>query len=129
MREELRIARGEAARTDRDLREEVSRGLNLVSDSMVRVINEIGSQQSVQLESVSKLLNEITDTHAAHIEELCETADTQLRELQDNNEKGLEDMRMTVDDKLHGTIEKRLGESFQLLSDRLNAVHDGLGEM
>lgn len=129
VREEIRIARAEAARTDRDLREEVSNGLNSVSDSMIRVISEIGNNQSTQLEAVCKLLNEITDTHASHIEELCDTVDTHLSELQDSNEKRLEEMRMTVDEKLHGTIEKRLGESFQLLSDRLDAVHDGLGEM
>ncbi len=129
VREELRIARVEFARTDRELREEVSNGLNSVSDSMVRVVNEMGNQQSIQLEAVSKLLKEITETHASHIEELCETVDTQLRELQDGNEKRLEEMRMTVDEKLHGTIERRLGESFQLLSDRLDTVHDGLGEM
>ncbi len=129
VREELRIARVEFARTDRELREEVSNGLNSVSDSMVRVVNEMGNQQSIQLEAVSRLLKEITETHASHIEELCETVDTQLRELQDGNEKRLEEMRITVDEKLHGTIERRLGESFQLLSDRLDTVHDGLGEM
>ncbi|HEX9879609.1 MAG TPA: DNA recombination protein RmuC [Candidatus Binatia bacterium] len=129
VREELRISRAESARADKDLREEVTNGLNSVSDSMVRVINEIGSQQSVQLDAVSKLLSEITDTHAAHIEELCETVDTQLRELQDSNERKLEEMRETVDEKLHGTIERRLGESFKMLSDRLDAVHNGLGEM
>ena len=45
----------------------------------------------------------------------------------DKNEKKLEEMRVTVDEKLHSTLEKRLGESFKLVSDRLELVHKGLG--
>jgi DNA recombination protein RmuC len=52
-----------------------------------------------------------------------------VKELQEGNEKKLEEMRKTVDEKLHETLEKRLGESFKLVSDRLEAVHKGLGEM
>jgi len=53
----------------------------------------------------------------------------QLQQLQEGNEKKLEEMRKTVDEKLHGTLEKRLGESFKLVSERLEAVQRGLGEM
>jgi DNA recombination protein RmuC len=49
--------------------------------------------------------------------------------LQDDNSKSLEQMRQTVDEKLQGTLEKRLGESFKLVSERLELVHKGLGEM
>ncbi len=45
------------------------------------------------------------------------------------NEKKLEEMRKTVDEKLHETLERRLGESFQQVSQRLEEVHKGLGEM
>ena len=45
------------------------------------------------------------------------------------NERKLDEMRKTVDEKLHDTLEKRLGESFKLVSDRLESVHKGLGEM
>jgi DNA recombination protein RmuC len=58
-----------------------------------------------------------------------ETVDKQLKELRDDNGKRLEDMRKTVDEKLHDTLEKRLGDSFKLVSDRLELVHKGLGEM
>jgi DNA recombination protein RmuC len=49
--------------------------------------------------------------------------------LQDDNAKQIDKMRATVDEKLQGTLEKRLGESFKLVSDRLEQVHQGLGAM
>ncbi len=55
--------------------------------------------------------------------------ETSVKTLQESNEKRLEEMRKTVDEKLNETLEKRLGESFKQVSDRLEAVHKGLGEM
>jgi DNA recombination protein RmuC len=55
--------------------------------------------------------------------------DQRLKQLQEDNSTQIERMRATVDEKLHGTLEKRLGESFKLVSDRLEQVHQGLGAM
>src|SRR6059058_6009446 len=55
--------------------------------------------------------------------------DLRLKELQQDNAKQIDKMRATVDEKLQGTLEKRLGESFKLVSDRLEQVHQGLGAM
>src|SRR2546430_12284080 len=55
--------------------------------------------------------------------------DVRLRQLQEDNAKQIDKMRATVDEKLQGTLEKRLGESFKLVSDRLEQVHQGLGAM
>jgi len=55
--------------------------------------------------------------------------DVRLKELQQDNAKQIDKMRATVDEKLQGTLEKRLGESFKLVSDRLEQVHKGLGAM
>jgi DNA recombination protein RmuC len=55
--------------------------------------------------------------------------ETRLAALQEGNEKKLEQMRATVDEKLHATLEQRLGESFKQVADRLEQVHKGLGEM
>ncbi|MBN2707222.1 MAG: DNA recombination protein RmuC, partial [Deltaproteobacteria bacterium] len=63
------------------------------------------------------------------LERLRETVARQLQGLQENNEKKLEEMRRTVDEKLQNTLEKRLGESFRLVSERLEAVQRGLGDM
>ena len=55
--------------------------------------------------------------------------DLRLKELQQDNAQQIEKMRATVDEKLQGTLEKRLGESFKLVSERLEQVHRGLGAM
>ena len=63
------------------------------------------------------------------MEENRKTLETQFQRIQESNEKKLDEMRNTVDEKLQSTLEKRLGESFKLVSERLEAVHKGLGEM
>ena len=57
------------------------------------------------------------------------TVEQRLQAIQADNEKKLEQMRATVDEKLHATLEQRLGESFKQVADRLEQVHKGLGEM
>lgn len=57
------------------------------------------------------------------------TVEDKLTILQNENNEKLEKMRLTVDEKLHNTLEKRLGESFKLVNDRLESVYKGLGEM
>ncbi|MEI7436146.1 MAG: DNA recombination protein RmuC [bacterium] len=70
---------------------------------------------------------------ARNLREEVAAAQTQanalLIRIQEGNEKKLDEMRQTVDEKLHNTLEKRLGESFKFVSDRLEAVQRGLGEM
>lgn len=76
-------------------------------------------------EEVSKSI----DATQASLDRVRGTLDQRVRELQEGNERKLDEMRRTVDEKLHDTLEKRLGESFKLVSDRLDTVHKGLGEM
>ncbi|MCD7100845.1 DNA recombination protein RmuC [Pseudoclavibacter sp. 13-3] len=66
---------------------------------------------------------------ADRMQTLNETLSTELAHLRADNERKLEQMRATVDEKLQGTLERRLGESFRLVSDRLEQVQKGLGEM
>ena len=66
---------------------------------------------------------------ARSLEGVRSVVDVRLRQLQDDNAKQIDKMRATVDEKLQGTLEKRLGESFKLVSDRLEQVHQGLGAM
>jgi DNA recombination protein RmuC len=66
---------------------------------------------------------------ASSLEGVRSIMDVRLRQLQDDNAKQIDKMRATVDEKLQGTLEKRLGESFKLVSDRLEQVHQGLGAM
>ena len=129
VREELRFGREESAQAARDLREEVSAGQKLSMDTMVRTIGEMSKSQNDQLESIARLIRELTESNRTGIEKLRSTVDAQLKHLQESNEKKLDQMRETVDEKLQSTLEKRLGESFKLVSERLEAVQHGLGEM
>jgi DNA recombination protein RmuC len=129
LREELRASRGESAVAARDLRSEVTTGLHSASELLVGTVSEMGKHQGVQLESVTKQLAGLTEANELRIERLRKTIDHQLGELQTSNEKKLDAMRQTVDERLQSTLEKRLGESFKLVGDRLEAVQKGLGEM
>src|SRR5437667_2413879 len=65
----------------------------------------------------------------AQTRRLTENVDLRLKELREENAQHIEKMRATVDEKLQGALEKRLGESFKLVSERLEQVHQGLGAM
>lgn len=83
-------------------------------------------------ESIGKLADQIRDLTEANSRkqiEMQNTMQVSLEKMQKSNEEKLEKMRETVDEKLQGTLEKRLGESFKLVSDRLESVQKGLGEM
>lgn len=69
------------------------------------------------------------DAMEGRLAEVRQALESRLAELQQGNEAKLEQMRATVDEKLHATLETRLGESFKLVSERLEQVHAGLGEM
>lgn len=74
-------------------------------------------------------LHQLTQRNTQSLETLRETVETKLSSIQVDNNQKLEQMRQTVDEKLHNTLEQRLGESFKQVSDRLEQVHNGLGEM
>lgn len=80
-------------------------------------------------QSSDKKMEELRLTLDQKLERVRQTVVEQLDRVRQENEKKLEEMRKTVDDKLHDTLEKRLGESFKQVSDRLEQVHKGLGEM
>jgi len=71
----------------------------------------------------------LADANGKNQETLRQTVVERLDKLRADNEAKLEAMRATVEEKLQGTLDKRLGESFALVSDRLEQVHKGLGEM
>ncbi len=74
-------------------------------------------------------LSNLTESNAQRMLEVRGTLESKIRDLQADNAKRLEEMRQTVDEKLHATLETRLTESFRQVSERLEKVHQGLGEM
>ncbi len=92
-------------------REELSNGLSALSLSLIKQLTDVSAHQ------------------ASYVEKLKDGVEKKLTLIQNDNNTKLESMRQTVDEKLHATLEKRLGDSFQLVSNRLEEVHKGLGEM
>jgi DNA recombination protein RmuC len=111
------------------MRQDVADGLRLTTDSLSKSLETMGKLLQSQHDGRTKQMREHFDVIQLALEKVRATLDSRVKELQEGNEKKLEDMRKTVDEKLQGTLEKRLGESFKLVSDRLEAVHKGLGEM
>ncbi|HNU90467.1 MAG TPA: DNA recombination protein RmuC [Spirochaetota bacterium] len=129
VKEELGRARLEAAEVARQGREEGANGLRLFGDSLLARMAEIAGMQKNQLDSFSRQLATLTESNETRLERMRATVEERLRTLQDDNTQKLEQMRATVDEKLQSTLEKRLGESFKLVSERLEQVYRGLGEM
>jgi DNA recombination protein RmuC len=116
-------------RVERALREELHRGLSSFANTFLTAMQTMGAQQASQLEGVTAELRRLVETNEQKLERVRQTVDGRLEALQRESAKKLDEMRATVDEKLQGTLEKRLGESFKLVSDRLEQVHRGLGEM
>jgi len=80
-------------------------------------------------DTLNQTLTALTESNAQRMAEVRATLEAKIKDLQTDNGLRLEEMRKTVDEKLHATLEQRLGESFKIVSDRLEKVHQGLGEM
>ncbi len=128
-REEAARTREEAATAAKAQREELSGALQKLGESNLQSITEIGAILKGQLESVAQQTGKLTESNEARLESMRAIVDVRLKQLQEDNAKQIDRMRATVDEKLQGTLEKRLGESFQLVSERLERVHQGLGAM
>ncbi len=129
IKEEIARLRDESNNNARQERQEASHSLKEFSDSLLKRLNENATFQKNQLDTFSKQLVDLTQVNEQKLESMRETVEKHLTNIQDDNAKKLEQIRQTVDEKLHETLEKRLGESFKLVSDRLELVHKGLGEM
>jgi DNA recombination protein RmuC len=129
VKDEIRRNREETRDSARLAREELGTILGSSSESLqLRMIENIRMQRD-QLDSFSKQLIAMAKLNEDKLEALRRTMEIQLRTLQQDNTRQLEKMRATVDEKLQTTLEKRLGESFRQVSERLEQVYKGLGEM
>jgi len=91
--------------------------------------NALEKNQDRSQQSIMQNLTSFTQMNEQKLERIRESVEKKLGDIQRDNTDQLERMRHTVDEKLQSTLEKRLGESFKLVSDRLEKVHQGLGEM
>lgn len=114
----LRTERQEAASAAREQRSELQTGLKALNDTLRTGIQQLNDAFAALAKGSAEASDRLRDVLA-----------TSVKQLQEGNEKKLEEMRATVDEKLQGTLETRLGESFARVNERLEAVHQGLGEM
>ena len=129
MREEIGRVRRDLGEVGSAQRTELSGSLNNFSQTLATQMSGIATVQDGKIDGFAAQLAKLTEANEARLTEIRNTLETKLRELQGENAAKLEEMRKTVDERLHATLEHRLGESFKLVSDRLEQVHRGLGEM
>lgn len=96
--------------------------LQRVSDSLAQQLRNLSAHNDARLAEMRAQMD-------ARLGEMRTQVESRLAALQEGNEKKLEQMRQTVDEKLHATLEQRLGESFRQVAERLDLVHRGLGDM
>ena len=120
-----------------DLRKEISIMLMQTREELLTnigaKISENSNTQQTQIANLTQLNEQKLENTRKNMEEKLEliraTVENRLQLMQKDNADKLEKMRVTVDEKLQGTLEQRLGESFKVVNDRLESVYKGLGEM
>ncbi|HOM65108.1 MAG TPA: DNA recombination protein RmuC [Ignavibacteriales bacterium] len=113
----------------KDSRAELSNNLKQFSDVLDKNIKDFNELLHQNIKNLIENQEKIRIETEGKLKEIRETVDNKLNDIQEDNSKKLEEMRKTVDEKLQETVEKRFNDSFKLISDRLEQVHKGLGEM
>ncbi|HTA77007.1 MAG TPA: DNA recombination protein RmuC, partial [bacterium] len=101
----------------------------VLKDEMGRNREETSASERAAREEIQRQLLSLTQLNEQKLESVRQTLEKQLRNLQEDNGQKLDQMRLVVDEKLQATLEKRLSDSFRQVSERLEQVHQGLGEM
>lgn len=121
----LRRLSEEVART----RQETYSAAATLRQEVTAAVTSHGTTQRQDLEAIRAQVEKLTGSNEARLDAVRRTVDERLREIQATSARELQEMRVTVDEKLQGTLTQRLGESFALVTERLEQVHKGLGEM
>lgn len=133
LREEFTINREESRKNEQSNRTEIGSSIEKLSSSILSNMIDLSNLQKNQFDTYSRTMERTLDAFnynlRASIDDLTKLQNEKFTELTKATEDNLEKMRVTVDEKLQSTLEKRLGESFKMVSERLEEVHKGLGEM
>lgn len=129
IRLELARSREEMNKNARESREELNKAISHFGQHQLNRMSEIAQMQKNQLDTFSNQLVALTGSNEQRLEQMRMTIEQKLKDLQEDNSQKLEKMRQTVDEKLHKTLEERIGQSFKMVSERLEQVYKGLGEM
>lgn len=120
--EEMRTARLENAQMTKE-------NITLISDVLSDAQKSGADMQDRRLREISERFKQFSLENEQKLENIRATIEHRLRAVSENNEKQLEKMRQTVDEKLQKTLDERISQSFKLVSERLEQVYKGLGEM
>jgi DNA recombination protein RmuC len=117
-----------AAKLD-EIRKEFTASAQKAREEVSKTITDFINWQRGQFAAIAEQFKNLIESNEKRLGEVRTTLEAKLKTMQEENAKQLEEMRKAVDEKLQGTLDKRLGESFKLVSERLEAVYRGLGEM
>ena len=133
LREEMSVNREESRKNEKSNRSEIAGSIDKLSSSILANMIELSNLQKNQFDTYSRTMERTLDAFNYNlrnsIDDLTKLQNEKFTELTKSTEENLEKMRVTVDEKLQNTLEKRLSESFKVVSERLEQVHKGLGEM
>ena len=143
-RQEFYANREESRRNEQENRQEMKVSIDSLTSSISRHIMNLSTLQQNQFdinskglentlnsfnENMMKSLDNLAQLQNEKLSQLTKVTEEKFTGLTKSTENNLEKMRITVDEKLQSTLEKRLGESFKMVNDRLEQVYKGLGEM
>jgi DNA recombination protein RmuC len=129
LKDEFERNRRESQESAKSNREELTRALRSFEEKFASNIKELNELIRQKFGDFNKQQIDNNKLATDHIKGIQENIEKQLLSIREDNTKQLNEMRKTVDEKLQSTLEKRLGESFKQVSERLEQVHKGLGEM
>ncbi len=126
---QLGASRGDFERLERELRNGVADGRREAQEAATMNRTELSGNINQFSQTLLAQIKGLTEANERRLGEVRDTLERKLGDLQSDNASKLDEIRKTVDERLHATLEKRLGDSFKLVSEQLEAVHKGLGEM
>lgn len=107
----------------------ITTNISEMNSTITKNISEMGISQQNLIKNFSDTVSSLADKTEERLNRMRDTIEAKLKEIQDENSSKLEQMRQTVDEKLQSTLNARISESFKLVSERLEQVHSGLGEV
>jgi len=129
VRTDLAVARNDATSASAALRQEVATAMARFGETNAQLHNAASGAQAGELKAFAERLAQLAQATEQRMDALRRTLEERLDHLRSDNAQKLDQMRATVDEKLQATLEQRLGASFRQVSERLEQVHRGLGEM
>ena len=129
LQSELKQMRNDSRISERENRQEIFVNINYMGENLTKSMDRLAASQRTQLDIFSTRLKELSKLFAEQQIQNRQTMENSLNQIRKENIEKLDEIRVIVDEKLKSTLEERFDKSFKLISERLEMVHKGLGEM